>query len=1238
VRRIDARSTLIRPLLYTARPRYKLSGVQPGQRLADRYDIARTLGAGGMGHVFLARDVQLERDVAVKVLPPDLLTDPIARERMRREAKSAAALDHPFVCKVFEVGESQGQLFIVMELVVGETLHERLSRGPVPIDEVIDMAGEIAEALEAAHDLRLVHRDLKPANVMTTTRGHLKVMDFGLAKTMGSESTAETKLDETPGGPLTGRSARVGTPAYMSPEQIAGDVVDHRSDIFSFGVLITELVTGLHPFNRPTLAATVAAVLADPPIVGHAKAPEVPSALRAVLHRMMAKLPHERYPSMREVRNDLNGLRTAKSSTGGLLGSAVSVGHRGRAQRWPMVGRDAERAELMLRLEDAIAGRGSLVLIGGEPGIGKTRLTEELLAEAKRRGGFCLVGHCYEGEGAPPYVPFVEITEHTARTVPPAALRSVLGDSAPEVAKLMPELRRMFNDIPPALELPPEQQRRFFFNAYRDFVERASRANPIAVVFEDLHWADEPTLQLLLHLAQTMSSLPLLVIGTYRDVELEVTRPFAKILETLLRQRLATRMTLRRLPADGVAELLSAMSGKPAPASLARAIFKETEGNPFFVEEVFQHLAEEGKLFDDSGAWRQDLRVESLEVPEGVRLVIGRRLEKLSDATRRILITAAVIGRAFSLALLESLEQDAGDAVLEAVEAAEQAHLLSPQSGTRESRYVFAHELIRQTLVESLSLPRRQRLHGRIAAAIERVYATSLDAHVSALAHHLYQAGAASDPEKTSGYLARAAEQARASAAHEDALIHLDHALSLWEGESSTHVAQLTERRALTLRSLGRLPAALDAFGASLRHWEHHHEHDRAAAIVAELSTTRLWMMDTATGDAEVSRGLTRLSSMSADARALLHYSRAVNRFSGGNLAGALEDFKDGDRLRVPGVNSRLDSVALIARANFEYAQLQPERSLDLAQEAAAACRARGDVWGEANIVWTIPLNLFFLGRAHEAVHALDELQQITERIGHQGARWVIHGSRAFILVAAGDVGGGLKAAQEALDIARAAGIPWAYHTESFLGSMAIRMGREEEGIAVLRRVAEFEPENTYWHPVMRALLFNALAKVAPDDARASHQTSKIVPRITGNVGGAGSWASIGLLIEAYARLGLRDEIFALEPYLAELKSRGVVQAGGWVPPVTVLSGIVNTARGEWEQADNAFRRGLELMGANYLQSGPSREWYAEMFFARARPGDRERGLALLDEAIETYKSLGLAGLEKHARRRAQEI
>jgi tetratricopeptide (TPR) repeat protein len=1183
-----------------------------------------------MGRVYLSRDTRLERDVAIKVLPPDLVQDAVARERLRREALAAAALDHPFVCKVFEVGDEGGDLFIIMELVTGETLHDLIAKGPLPAGQAVEIAEEIAEALEAAHDLRLVHRDLKPANVMTTTRGHVKVMDFGLAKMMGSDEGAETQLEQKPVAQLTDRGSRVGTPAYMSPEQIAGDAVDHRSDIFSFGVLLAELVTGVHPFSRTTVAGTIAAVLGDPPVVGHAKAPDVPSSLRAVIHRMLQKLPQERYQSMREVRRDLEGLRGARSSSDGLLGGVSPVGHRGRPQRWPMVGRDTERAELMARLEDALAGRGSLVLIGGEPGIGKTRLTEELLAEARRRGAFCLVGHCYEGEGAPPYVPFVEITEHTARTVPPAALRAVLGDSAPEIAKLMPALRQMFPDIPAALVLPAEQQRRFFFNAYRDFVERSCRANPIAVVFEDLHWADEPTLQLLLHVAQGMASLPLLIVGTYRDVELDVTRPFARTLETLLRQRLASRMTLRRLPAEGVAELLTVMSGRTAPASLARVIFRETEGNPFFVEEVFQHLSEDGQLFDASGAWKQDLRVESLQVPEGVRLVIGRRLERLSDATRKILTTAAVIGRAFSLTLLEAIEDAGGDAALDAVEAAEQAHLLSGQAGSRDSRYVFAHELIRQTLIDSLSLPRRQRLHSRVAAAIERLHAGALESHVSALAHHLYQAGAASDPDKTIDYLIRAADQARAGAAHEEALACVDNALSLREGPETAQIAELQERRGFTLRSLGR-PEALETMAKAAGLWHQLGDDDRAALVTGELGNTRLWMMDNTTARSEFNEALGAYSKMSNGSRAMLHYYRAVSNFATGRMDDAAEDIETGDALRVPGAVPLLDYAAASTKANFCWAQLQCEESVAFAREAGAGFAALGDLWREADITWTIPFNLAFLGRPGESDAASREFEQKTERIGHLGARWVVTHTRSVVAAAKGDMAASDQVSREAAELGRRFGIPWVYHTDAFRASIAIWEGREDEGLAELRRIALVERPDNYWYPVARAQLFEALSVLAPDEARDWHRRDPVVTVPRRKREGSGYWTSSMLALAALARLGLRDDVVALAPNVDELMSRKLVFPGGWMLPLKAYAGIASWHAGRWDDADAAFQRAVQDVDTmpSEFQRAQTREWFAKMLLVRGHSGDEARARQLIEESLEICQALGFLGVAR---------
>jgi eukaryotic-like serine/threonine-protein kinase len=274
-------------------------------RALAHYRILGKLGAGGMGEVYLAEDTALGRQVALKLLPAESTSDPALRSRLLREARAAAALDHPYACAIHEVGEVDGVPFIVMEYVKGETLRQRLARGPLAPREAVRLAGEIAEALEEAHAKGLVHRDLKPANVMLTARGHGKVMDFGLAKavTRPSESSSSGTLTA-----LTGRGDVPGTLAYMSPEQLQGLAVDGRSDLFALGVLLHEALTNQHPFLCTTAPATAAAILRDeapplPPAVI-----EAAPALPALLARLLAKAPSDRYASMGEARAALQAV------------------------------------------------------------------------------------------------------------------------------------------------------------------------------------------------------------------------------------------------------------------------------------------------------------------------------------------------------------------------------------------------------------------------------------------------------------------------------------------------------------------------------------------------------------------------------------------------------------------------------------------------------------------------------------------------------------------------------------------------------------------------------------------------------------------------------------------------------------------------------------------------------------------------------------------------------------------
>ncbi|MGC1678854.1 MAG: hypothetical protein WA740_15105, partial [Candidatus Binataceae bacterium] len=310
-------------------------------------------------------------------------------------------------------------------------------------------------------------------------------------------------------------------------------------------------------------------------------------------------------------------------------------------------------------------------------------------------------------------------------------------------------------------DLPPAQARRHLFNCFFDFLARIASERSTLMILEDLHWADDSTLSLLDHLTQRLSYLPLMVIGTYRDAELNVTRPLAETLEDLLRGRIATRVRLKGLPRDGVAAMLDSLSGKSAPAVVVGEVFAETEGNPFFVEELFRHLEEENLLYDSAGQFRSELQIAELDAPPSVRLVVARRVTRLSELTQKMLATAAVIGRFFSFEILQSAIEADADSILEQVEEAEKAGLVFSIAANPNVRFAFSHELIRQAVLASLSAARRQRLHLEVAEAIERIwpaareskYKKSIGDHAAELAHHYARGG---NPARAVEYCSRA--------------------------------------------------------------------------------------------------------------------------------------------------------------------------------------------------------------------------------------------------------------------------------------------------------------------------------------------------------------------------------------------------------------------------------------------------------------------------------------------------
>jgi len=948
-----------------------------------RYQIREIIGSGGMGQVCLADDVMLDRQVALKFVTAPGETDGL--EQLLVEARAAAALDHPFICSIYEVTTLNGRACIAMEYVRGESLERRLRGGPLPLNEALRVAEEIAEALDAAHKRRVVHRDLKPANVMLTDDGHIKVMDFGLAARLPQSDAIDQAVTVAVAAP---EDFVIGTPAYMSPEQIRGEPADRRSDIFAFGILLCEVISGTNPFQRANVAATFAAILAEPVATLHTQRSTIPPALDALVARLLAKDPAARLQSFGDVRSALRRLSVDVSSSTAITPAAV-VDQPTNDRSVRLIGRERERAQLLQSLNQAKTGRGSLVLLLGDAGVGKTRLAEDALAAARRLGCQTLVGRCYEQAGTPALLAYTEVLEEASRLMPAAAFRQAVAASAPELAKLMPELNRLFPGLAPPLQLPPELRQRYLFTNVREFLTRCGRFMPLVIFIDDLQWADEATLGLTQHLAQQLANLPIVVIAACREVEAppiaaskgrfqslldrvrgqprDVLTPQAikAALDQLVGQRQARAIALRPFTHADVQSALVSLGKPHPPARLVEKFADRTGGNPFFVVELFRHLKDDGRLFDARNEWKRDLDLDDVELPDTVRVVLERRIARVSSDTQTLLCAAAVLGPQFEPDLLEEVAEVKSATLTAALNEAERARIVIGPSGRRDITWRFAHQLTCQVLTAAIPQPQRQRLHLRVADAMTRLGHESR-VHVSRIAHHLYWAGRLADPDRTARALIAAGDAAHAIYASEDAVRHYRRALEVLQETSGDMTGGLAvhERLADLLALVGDRSAAMEHYTTANGGYRAARATIDQARIARKTGTLHWQAGDRPEAMASYRRALEQISGSTAHIEAAqLYQELGLAAFRSGDNQKAIEwserALQSAERaLTEPGGDAppvraaattavahatNTIGVALARSGQLDAAREQIERSLATAQDLGlldVSCRA----------------------------------------------------------------------------------------------------------------------------------------------------------------------------------------------------------------------------------------------------------------------------------------------------------
>jgi tetratricopeptide (TPR) repeat protein len=900
----------------------------------------------------------------------------------------------------------------------------------------------------------------------------------------------------------------------------------------------------------------------------------------------------------------------------------------------PMVGRESERANLRRAVDEALAGRGGLALVAGEAGVGKSRLVGEIGGEAEARGMRVLTGHCVEMESAPPYLPYVEMIEQAISSPrSPLALREALGDVAPEIARIAPALRRLYPDIAPPVELPPELARRYLWNSFREFVARGAQTQPLLLVLEDLHWADDSTLLLTEYLAPLLPEIPVRIIGTYRDDEVDTSHPLSRVISQLGRRRLIERISLRRLSFGGVRAMVEALAGQPPPEELVRVIDSETEGNPFFVEELYLHLAESGVLLDEGGRVRADLKVDEASVPDSIRLVVGERLSRLSGPTREALVAAAVAGRVFPPDFVGELAGVDTDALVDAFEEAEAARLIAPVKG--DGNLAFSHELIRQTLLADLSTLKRERLHLRAANAIERRYADDLEEHAADLTHHLSRAGRLADRPRLVRYLTIAGERAADAAAFDDAVAHFQQALALLERSTQDIRAELLERLAMALRSVGRWDDALSTMNEALDLYQALGRTDALGRLSWAMVSQLTWTARVPEAVQAARRALAGLGDIASADRARLLSAMAWAVGLGNDHATAKQMFDQARALadQVGDERALADVLQMETSHHFGYAEYVEGVSAGL--RAAEVFDREGALWDLCSVQAFVIYQDGALGSHEQAIRLADKTMAIAQRLGHLGATFLLLLYRAREAATLADLESLEALGPQMIEICQRGSLPWLYVGHLCLGLVAHWRGDAVRAEAEIRRAVQLEAPGAF-SGSSTSILVRHLAHVGRvEEVMTIYQSERSKLPSPDRVNSHGSWVRLFGLVEALYLCGFSDDAAALSPLVEKVLEHGP----DWVTfdgrLVLTSAGMAAAAGGGWEQAERHFAE-AELHAKrmnNRLEQTELRRLRARMLLDRDGPDDRALAGELLQEALVDYRKFGMPSYAAEAER-----
>ncbi len=1194
---------------------------------SGRYITLKKLGESEKGVVYKARDKTLDRVVAVKMLKSAILSEE-ARSRLMREAQAVAKLNHPNIVSIYDIDMEDRTPFFVFEFIDGMSLRELIGtypEGKCDIQTILRVGIDVCNALNYAHSQSALHKDVKPENILITQDGTVKLMDFGLAKILGKPIIAQ-------------EPTIIGTAAYVAPEIAQGKSADVKSDLYSFGAVLYEAVTGKPPFSGEDSVKILSSHIHDYPVSPTKLNPNVPQALAECIMKLLEKEPSRRYQTAADL---LGVLREIAER---FLREAYVPSHKPSivipiprsiaAKEIQLINRVEEMNLLREAVDRATRSEGGLVFLHGEAGIGKTRLTRELGAYARLRGMQVLYGRCpalFRMDGVPPYVLWSEVIKDYLESCSPEQLYRVIGFYPSEVCKLAPELRQRLGAIPQSLPIGPEHERDRLFEAVSQFITNISKEAPLLVVLDDLQWTDQTSLLLMHYLARGVYKTPLLLLGAYRETDIDDKHPLSPVLAELNRERLLQSVQLKRMSPRDVSEMIKQLLGQDdVPKEFCELVYEKTRGNPFFVEEVIKSLKEEEVIYHEENRWKFK-EISKIEFPKTVKSVIKARISRLDEDCQNILTLASFVGNDFSFEAICGVTNIEENRLLELMEKLLKTGLVKERVIRGKDVYCFADVIVRDVVHEEVSHLRHKKLHDTVGCALEKVYAKEIDQHFGELAYHFLESG---DQDKALDYFLKAGEKTQNVHAFNEALSYFNHALELLEKKEGDleQKAGITERLGDLKAWIGETDAGMEYWDNSLTLWNQLKNKKSISGIHVKMAQI-LWGV---AGDKEKASEHHRLAleileeepesvelaglyedishmlwrSGSESAKALSFAQKAfelaeklgdpeilaecyndlgILSLHSGEIEKSIRYHEQG--LKIALENNRIrPALRLYTNLSGGYSSVGDlQKAFETRREGFELAKKVGAIWHMAWVGLMLAYSHHIMGENQKALSLAEEMLALNKRTRNIVGIAQTLGAFGLAFQALGEWDQSFKYLTEARDIIEKLG------EYQFSGELAHRFGE------LFLEMENYEEAEKYFNEC------NAIYEKAGDNDS----------QLTG---------AFPALARLYLKKGEIDKARELVEktceYAAKTKSRAsVVDA-------EMLKGMLYREEKNWEQSILHFEKSLRECNSLNLKKWHMAKFaelqyeYGLMYLERMEEGDREKAYSLLNQALETYKKI----------------